>query len=1075
MPAPREVIVAHDVIPGRTRFRIQSLKTSPTLAQEIADRVGQAAGVDSVELNRITGSVLVFYDPAATGVPALKRVIEAVLTSGLPMPADAKTVRPQLPALPTDAGNSRRSHSPHNQRAARPARERAASAGAQSVSRRRSASAPAGDREPEAVPALPWHTWTIETVAQHLETIPDRGLTAQQVALRTKHYGRNEVPDIPRRPRAAILQEQFLSLPSLLLSAATTLSAWMGAITDALFIGGAILLNAAIGFFTEDYAERTIQSLRQTRTPHARVLREGRRVRIPIEEVVPGDILLLEPGHVVAADGRVLRSDNLVMDESLLTGETAGQAKEAGPLEEAEVPLAERANMVYAGSAVASGKGAALVTATGLSTELGRIRTLIGGVPAGPPPMTQGLERLGGTLALGSMGICAVFGVLGLLFGLPALEILALVASLAVSAIPEGLPTVSTLTLALGMKRMRAQNVVIRRLPAVATLGSVTILCADKTGTLTENRMRIRCFVLEGEETEVAGAITRDDIRFFRQGQLLSAAEEPLLLMALQTGALCTQAELHRLPTGEWDAVGSPTEKALLLTAVAAGVDVGRLQAELVLHELQERAPGRNYMVSIHHNLGGSSEVFVKGAPEEVLALCSHQQTRSGSLPLTPRRRKSIRARNERLAARGLRVLGLAHGILGPGETWHAGYRRLEWIGLVGMEDPVRAEAGEAIERLAEAGIRTLMLTGDQRVTAEAVGRSIRLGQKDGLRVAEAAAVHECLAGGQPLPDVLARVTPEHKYEIVRLLQEQGHVVMMTGDGINDAPALRAADVGITLGMRSTQIARDLADVILLDDNLMSLPAVVGHGRTLFANIRKALRFLICSNLGDIALVGAALLLRRPPPLTALQLLWINLVTDIFPALALAMEPADPQVMQRGPRPPQEPLLTRSLWQTITWDAAALSATSLASYLWGLGRYGPGTRARTAAFTTLTMAEIAYALACRSEPSNRMETPALPNRYLAACVGLSTAAQVGAVTLPPLRRLLGTTPLSLADWVVAVGAPTAVLGLLQAFRRLPPPRAVLSAPQARRALPRPASAPATPQLREAELPLTAPG
>ncbi|HLV82046.1 MAG TPA: HAD-IC family P-type ATPase, partial [Chthonomonadaceae bacterium] len=491
-PLTELIQIVHDVVPGRTRFRIGRMRSSPAVAKAVEARVLEADGLRSVEINLANGSLLALYDPARLDSERLRRRIEAALMVLLPAPAEPQPA-PRAPLQQTrPAGRPARSlaAAPPAGKAvgvSAPARRPAPAARNGRDAKSENRQPPAGETPAPAGPE--WITWPAGAVARQYRTDSDQGLTAPEAARRARQYGHNEVPDIPRRPRSVLLREQVFSVPGLMLSAAAVFSILTGGVADAVFIGGAILANAAIGYFTEDYAERTIQSLRQTRAPHARVLREGRRAKINIEDVVPGDILLLEPGHVVAADGRIVRSDNLVMDESLLTGESAGVAKTTQPLKRADLPIADRANMVYAGSAVASGKGAAIVTATGLATELGRIRTLIGAAPDTPAPMTRELQRMGGLLALLSGVVCALFAVVGLLMGLPPLEVLLLSASLAVSAIPEGLPTVATTALALGMKRMQQQNVVIRRLPAVSALGSSTILCVDKTGTLTENRM----------------------------------------------------------------------------------------------------------------------------------------------------------------------------------------------------------------------------------------------------------------------------------------------------------------------------------------------------------------------------------------------------------------------------------------------------------------------------------------------------------------------------------------------------------------------------------------------------------
>lgn len=1005
-PTPPAAHIVHQRVPGRVRLRVPRIRHRPSIALYIEERMRRTRGVLAATAAPEAASVLVYFDPTALDPGRILQLVEhAALESEAPRPVP-------VPAPPAPGRIARM--------AAR-------------VTHRPAPAIPLPLEELSPT----WHSASVERTVAAFHANPDSGLTQQDAVRRLSSAGRNEVPDIPRRPRSAIVRDQVTSVPSLMLTAGTAFSLVTRAMVDAVFIGGAVIANAVIGYLTEDYAERTIQSLRHTRTPQARILRDGRRTKVPIAQVVPGDVLLLEPGHVAAADGRVVRADDLVMDESLLTGESAGQVKVTGAIQPPNVPIGDRRNMVFAGSAVQSGKGAAVVTATGLNTELGRIRTMIGEAPDTPPPMTREMERLGGILALLSIAACGVFAVAGLAMGLPTIELLAVAASLAVSAIPEGLPTVATTTLALGMKRMRAQNVVMRRLSAVAALGSGTILCVDKTGTLTENRMEVRSYVLGCGDIEASAL--GESVRFVRKGHAVSVQDEPVLQSALEIGALCTEAELQRPPSGGLDAVGSATEQALLLTSARAGLDVDRLRSAYALLEKVSRASGRNYMATIHRSPLGADEVLVKGAPEEVLALCSRERLVTADGPLAAKRRTELLAENERLARQGQRVLALARGRIQPGESWREQDRSLTWIGLVGMEDPVRGSARDAIDRLDAAGIRTLMITGDQPITAETVGRQVGLGDGDRIRVATAQAIRRSRDTGERLPDVLCRVSPADKYEIVQILRDRGHVVMMTGDGINDAPALKAADVGIAMGVRSTQIARDIADVILLDDNLTSVPTAVGHGRTIYSNIRKALRFMLSSNLADLGLVGAALVLRLPFPVTALQLLWMNLVTDVFPAIALAMEPAEPDVMRQKPRPPAEPLLSRPMWRVIGRESALIAAATMGSYLWALSRYGAGARARTMAFSTVTLGELAYVAACRSDrPQSARNVLFRGNRPLGWCVGLSAGAQL-LTFLPPLRGLLGIVPLAALDWLVVAAASAAVLGGAEALKRLPAP------------------------------------
>lgn len=992
-----ELIIVHDRVPGRVRFRIAAVVKSPSIAVFVQRHIQKSDGVTTASACPLTGSLLILFDPALTNSAVLQAMLESLL--GLPKAEPRSKSR----------GSSQ----------ARPNKGKTGAAAA------------------SARPQEPWHNRSVEVVAQLLTTNPKQGLSTKEAIKRTRAYGRNEVPDISRRSRSAIMADQAFSVPVLMLSAASVFSFLTGAAVDALFIVGALMSNIALGYFTEDRAEKTIQSLRQARTTKALALRDGSRTRIDSDEIVPGDILLLEPGNVAAADARVAHAENLVLDESLLTGESTFQNKAAQALDPQDIPVADRANMIYAGSAVAGGKGTAIVTETGLNTELGHIRTLIKQAPDTPPPMSRELHRLGGTLALAAGGVCVVFGAVGLLMGMPLLEVLAIVASLAVSAIPEGLPTVATTTLALGMKRMREYNAIVRRLLAVGALGSATILCIDKTGTLTHNKMQAHHFVLADEDSEVTSSPNIDGVRFLRNGQIVTPDDDPLLKLALKIGALCSFAELRELPNGSWDVTGSATEQSLLLAAVAAGIDVPGLQKERRLKERRDRGNGRNYMLTVYEDFQDQSFIFVKGAPEEVLALCQRERTKSGVSALTSLRRKSILAQNDHLASEGSRVLGLAHAASPRRQSEQERSVDLEWIGLVALEDPLRDEAQGTIQKLAGAGIGTLMLTGDQKRTAEAVGLAVGLGGDSGIQVADASSIEEYLASGQPLPDVLAPISPEDKYKIVRLLQQRGHIVMMTGDGINDAPALKAADVGIAMGARSPQIARDISDVILLDDNLESLPIAVSQGRTIFDNIRKSLRFLLASNLADIALVGACLLLGLSFPLSALQLLWMNLVSDVFPAIALSMEPPETDVMRQKPRPPKEPLLSKSLWKIMGREAGVIAAATLAAYLWGTGRYGLGARARTVAFTTVTLSEVAYALACRTEGRNPRPVSRASNPSLTIFLGISAAAQVATVLFPPLRLLLGTTTLALTDWAVIAASASSVLRLTKSLQYLP--------------------------------------
>jgi P-type Ca2+ transporter type 2C len=860
-----------------------------------------------------------------------------------------------------------------------------------------------------------WHTLSAAAVVRELRANPDAGLDATDVARRRAALGENTLPTPAPKTSLEILAGHVTSLPVLLLAAAAVLSLGMGAVVDAVVIGAVVAANGIVGYITERRVERIFASLQNGGLPPAFVLRDGREDIVPAHELVPGDVMLLKAGHTIAADARLVDVEHLAVDESTLTGESMPVTKVPALVCGAEAPLPDRLNMVFAATVVAEGSGIAVVVGTGRETEIGRVRALVAETPTATTPLERQLDHMGGQLVAASLGFCALALGLGLLRGVPAIEMVRAAMSLAVAAVPEGLPAVATTTLALGMHRMMQRRMLVRRLAAVESLGATTVICLDKTGTLTENRMTATAWHLGRREYLAAPKGTRGD-------------HEPdqLLARALAIGVLCNEAEIAE---DSEDIRGSSTEAALLTAALDFGIDCRGLRRQYPLQELRPRRNGENWMATVHKESATERLVAVKGAPEEVLALSSSWLEGEAVQPLTHASRAEILAANGRIATSGMRVLALAFKQLSSGAD--ATYDDFTWVGLVALSDPVRPGVREAIQACERAGIRPVILTGDQARTASAIYRDFDPTGRRSPRVFEASR----LSGLDPATlvavaaevDVFARVSPAHKHQIVRALQAGGHVVAMTGDGINDAAALRAADIGVAMGARGTDVARDVADVVLMDDDFGSIVQAVEQGRTIHANISKALRFLLSTNFSEILVTLGALALGAARPMSAIQFLWINLLSDVVPALALAMEPPERDVMDRPPLDPHEPILTRSRLVEIGGDAALLSAATLGVHGLAVARYGAGAHATTIAFCTLTAAQLVHALNYRSGFSRDKGFPALET-----AVGGTLAVHLAAMTASPLRRLLGTTILSGSDWLLVAGGvavPLAVRGL----------------------------------------------
>lgn len=894
----------------------------------------------------------------------------------------------------------------------------------------------------------PWHTLPGDEVLRLLAVDDKAGLSTSEARNRLQQYGPNQLKHSRGRSAFSILIAQFASLIVGLLVAATVVAFLLGEYVEAGAILVVILLNALIGFFTEWKAELTLSALEKQTVPSAKVIRDGRQQEVPALELVPGDVVLLAAGDRVPADGRVLECARLLVEEAALTGESVASEKNTTPGGDSATPVGDRHNMVYMGTAVTDGRGRLVVTATGARTEIGHIGKLLDEATSRESPLERKLEQLGRALVLIVIVLSGIIVFAGWLRGHPFLQMLEVGISLAIAAVPEGLPAVATMTLAIGMQRMARMRAIVRRLPAVETLGSTTTICTDKTGTLTRNEMTVRVYQLGLQRVEVTGVgyEVRGD---FRSGeQVLQALEEDQLRRVLEIGALCNDARLHKDSAA--GILGDPTEAALLVAAEKAGLRHDDLLKQFPRVAEVPFSSDSQRMITVHRTPDSKLIACLKGAPGGLIADCRHLQTSDGVRPLTEADREHLLAQNEELAGNALRVLALAWRELPDNYTDKDLASELVFAGLTGMIDPLREEARAAIATCREAGIRVVMITGDQPATAREIGRQLGLGA--GPDHQPPAAVH-----GRELTNldergwdeivrdtsVFARVTPEHKLRIVEAMQRHGEIVAMTGDGVNDAPALKKADIGVAMGIKGTDVAKEASAMVITDDNFATIVGAVEQGRIIYSNIVRFIHYLFSCNFSEIITVFVPIIGGWPLPLAALQILWLNLITDVFPAMALALEPSAPGLMKRPPRNPKEPLLSVAFLWMITWQALLLAAGTLASFFVGLqwyGSEGPGLyHAETIAFMTLAIAQVFHVFSARSQRRSAILSGPFRNGWLWAAVVVCLLLQVAAVYWPLLNRVLHTVPLGGEDWLLIALcslAPAAVVEGIKFIRHL---------------------------------------
>ena len=899
-------------------------------------------------------------------------------------------------------------------------------------------------RVPGQAPASPevrslWHSTPSEQAIQQLATDVLVGLTADEVRNRSQQFGGNVLEEAPPVPLWKRLLSQFHNLVIWILIAAAVISGVLKEWADTLSILAIVLLNGILGFVQEERAERALAALQKLSSPMARVRRDGTLQLLPASELVPGDCIELEAGDNIPADARLLTAFGFQTQEAALTGESLPNDKEAACVLNEDASLGDRRNMVYMGTVASSGRATAVVVATGMRTELGRIAGLLQRSERELTPLQRRLEELGRVLVGVCLGIVAFIFLLQLWRGGPPLEMLMVSVSLAVAAVPEGLPAVITLTLALGLQRMVKRNALVRKLPSVETLGSVTVICSDKTGTLTRNEMTVREVVTASARFHVTGAGYVPHGQFLKRplaeqvgqagnGEAIRPAEEPELIQLLTTSARCNHSAIS--PRGDgieaWQVVGDPTEGALLVAALKAGVAVHGAKQH-TLFEIPFDSE-RKAMSIVVREAPDRVVMHTKGAPEAILPLCISERHGTEVVNLTEARREQIMRASMELAALSLRVLALAYRE--HLTTLEDEFREEDLIlaGLVGMIDPPREDVREAVQLCLQAGIRPVMITGDHPETALAIAQELHIaGPLD--RVVSGQMLDswsdEALTAEVGSISVYARVTAEHKLRVVRALKAGGQIVAMTGDGVNDAPAVRAADIGIAMGVTGTDVTKEASDMVLMDDNFTSIVSAVEEGRGIFDNIQKVVHFLLSCNTGEVLLMFVAALLGWPVPLMAIQILWINLVTDGLPALALGMEPPERDIMQRPPRPPEEPVLTRQRGLLILFHGM-LIASAAAIGFWLVYRGDPAqlARARTVAFSVMAFSQLFYAIGCRSPRYTMPQIGLLSNPFLLGAIAISVLLQLSVMTLPWAQPVFEVATHLTWEWV-----PLALLSL----------------------------------------------
>lgn len=874
------------------------------------------------------------------------------------------------------------------------------------------------------------------------DNLLNRGLTDKEARRKLEKHGPNLLSERKRISPIKIMFEQFTDLMVIILMISTAVSGFMGEMTEAITIIAIIIVNAIMGFVQEYRTERTMEALKSLAAPYAKVIRNEQQVSIPAEDIVPGDVLVLEAGDRVAADAAILECNSLSVDESLLTGESVPAEKHRLKNSNALLDPFDKKTSVYMGTVVTGGRAKAVVYATGMKTEMGSIADMIQNIEDDETPLQKRLAHLGKFIAVGCLIICAIVSVTGILRGEKLFNMLLSGISLAVAAVPEGLPAIVTISLALGVQRMLKRNALIRKLPAVETLGCASVICSDKTGTLTENKMTVRKMYASGYQLSITGNGYNLEGNFLVDNKPADPLRVDGIRLALEIGALCNNSVISH-PASENTTVGKiksifskqesfkisgdPTEIALTIAAAKAGINESSLDRSYKRIDEIPFDSDRKCMSIVCENNTGELLVFTKGAPDMIIDKCSRILSAKGVIKLDELTRRSIIKLNDEMANDALRVIGLAYRKLETGK-YTPGTTNIEneliFVGLMGMIDPPRKEAVEAVRKCRLAGIKPVMITGDHKLTATAIAKELNIysfgdhvltGQElDKMSEAQLEKMADSVS-------VYARVSPKHKLMIVRALKKMGHIVAMTGDGVNDAPAVKEADIGVSMGITGTDVTKEASSMILLDDNFATIVAAVEEGRVIYNNIRKFIRYMLACNLGEVLTMFLGMLLWLPIPLMPIQILWVNLVTDGLPAIALGLDPPENDIMLRQPRGAHDNIFSRGLLKLIVARGVFIGLSTLGIFVSVIYFVNDVQLARTAAFMTLVLTQLVHVFECKSETKNIFEIDIFNNIPLVLAIICSVIMILAVVYIPTLQGIFETVPLGLNEWMLIAG------------------------------------------------------
>jgi Ca2+-transporting ATPase len=900
-----------------------------------------------------------------------------------------------------------------------------------------------------------WYTQEISTIEQALKTNKAKGINHKKAAQRLTKHGPNQLVDHTSISAFTLLLNQFKDFMVLVLLAATLISGLLGEYTDAITIIAIVVLNAILGFTQEFRAEKSLMALKELTAPTAHVIREGVLQEIPAVELVPGDVIYFEAGDRIPADIRLFDAKGIYIEESALTGESLPVQKETNVIaNEEELPLGDQCNLAFMGTLVTKGAGQGIVIATGMKTQMGQIAELIQTTEAVQTPLQYRLEQLGKILITVALILTAIVVLTGIYHGHDAYKMFLAGVSLAVAAIPEGLPAIVTIALALGVQRMIRRKAIVRKLPSVETLGCASVICSDKTGTLTQNKMTVTHLWLLQEMMEVTGIGYQPQGEFVLNQQLLSFKQRPYVKQLLTYGALCNNAVLEEMVSEQatlfnqkqstWDIIGDPTEGALVVAGAKAGLWKEALEGTYQRLEEFPFDSERKMMSVVVRDETDKRMVITKGAPDMLLERCTHVLIKGRMERLTAQLKQHIISANDEMASMALRNLAIAYREIKLTEritNEQEAEQRLVFVGLFGMIDPPREEVKEAISQCRQAGIKTVMITGDHQKTAEAIASQLGILDKHGMSLNGAQLQSLDEQSFDEMVDkisVYARVSPEHKLRIVKALQAKGHVVAMTGDGVNDAPAIKAADIGIAMGITGTDVAKEASSLILSDDNFSTIKAAIEEGRNIYENIRKFIRYMLSSNVGEILVMFFAMLMGMPLPLVPIQILWVNLVTDGLPAMALGVDKSENNVMGEPPRKRKENIFARGLAWKIISRGFLIGITTLAAFWITLqSDLDNLVKAQTIAFTTLVMAQLIHVFDCRSQISIFSRNP-FENKWLLVAVTVSTLMLIGVIYIEALQPVFRTVALSFGDWLFVLffaAIPSVLLGFTHIFKR----------------------------------------